>query len=190
MGPAARAGDKIQITHVSFEGDKLLLDVNGGLTNGHWYDHISGGVGGGTGQTRGPDDGGYGPAPTTGTYLRVIFRRPLEALTSADVKGILAPIMTFDSHSATQLFSRTLSPEMQKAISEKKALAGMTRDEVKLALGAPDNKYRQTTKDGVDTEDWIYGKGTGKYVFVTFAGNKAITVKETYAGLGGDTVQR
>jgi len=40
------------------------------------------------------------------------------------------------------------------------------------------------TKDGVETEDWIYGVPPGKIVFVTFNGNKVIKVKETYAGLG------
>ena len=39
-----------------------------------------------------------------------------------------------------------------------------------------------TTKDGVETEDWIYGKPPGKITFVTFAGSKVIAVKETYAG--------
>ncbi len=48
LGPAARAGEQIQITKVTFQGDRILFDINGGLTSGaHWYDHISGGMGGG-----------------------------------------------------------------------------------------------------------------------------------------------
>jgi hypothetical protein len=116
----------------------------------------------------------------------VIFRKPLEGLTSAQVKKILDPIMNFDQRSATQLYSEMLSPEMQKAVADKRAVVGMTHEQVKMALGNPDTKYRETTKDGVETEDWIYGKGSGKYTFVTFAGSKVITVKETYAGLGAD----
>ena len=195
LGPAARVGDKIQITKVTFQGDRLLFDINYGLTSGqHWYDHISGGMGGAgptqtQTQTSQIDSGGYGATPTLGTYILVIFRKPMENLTSADVKKMLAPIMNFDQRSAAQLYSETMSPEMQKAVAEKRVLVGMTRDDVKMILGQRDSMYRQTTKDGVDTEDWIYGKGSGKYTFVTFAGSKVIAVKETYAGLGGDVAQ-
>jgi hypothetical protein len=193
MGPAARVGDQIQITKVTFQGEKLLFDINGGLTNGqHWYDHISGGMGGAPQQsTTGPvDNGGYGATPTLGTYIVVVFRKPMENLTSADVKKMLAPIMSFDQHSATQLYSETLSPEMQKAVAEKRAMVGMTHEQVKLALGSPDQHGRETTKDGTETEYWIFGKPPGKITFVTFAGSKVIAVKDQYAGLGGDVAQR
>jgi hypothetical protein len=95
--------------------------------------------------------------------------------------------MDFDQRSATSLYSEMLSPEMQKAISEKRVIVGMTRDQVKMTLGQRDSNYRQTTKDGVETEDWIYGTPPGKITFVTFAGSKVIAVKETYAG---DVAQR
>jgi hypothetical protein len=75
---------------------------------------------------------------------------------------------------------------MQKAISEKRALVGMDRDEVLLALGHPDHKYRES-KDGVDMEDWIFGTPPGKITFVTFTGSKVVKVKEQYAGLGSQT---
>jgi hypothetical protein len=53
-----------------------------------------------------------------------------------------------------------------------------------MALGPPDGKSRET-KDGVEIEDWIYGRPPGRVMFVTFAGAKVMKVKETYAGLGG-----
>lgn len=210
MGPAAHPGEIIQITKVTFQGDRLLFDINGGLTSGsHWYDHISGGTGGvggpvaGTGGPAGPSaPGGQAPQdaqlpngpsgnPTYGTYLLVIFRKPMENLSSVQVKKMLAPIMDFNQRSAAQLYSETVSPEMQKAIKDKIVSVGMTRDEVKTILGQPDNpKYRETTADGTETEDWIYGKPPGKITFVTFAGSKVIKVKDEYAGLGGDTAQR
>jgi hypothetical protein len=56
---------------------------------------------------------------------------------------------------------------------------------VRLALGQPVHKERET-KDGVELEDWVYGTPPGKIVFVTFDGNKAVKVKEEYAGLGTD----
>jgi hypothetical protein len=73
---------------------------------------------------------------------------------------------------------------MQKAIKEKTVLVGMDRDQVLLVLGHPDHKYRET-KDGVESEDWIFGAPPGKVTFITFNGSKVVKVKDTYAGLGG-----
>jgi len=41
---------------------------------------------------------------------------------------------------------------------------------------------------GVELEDWIYGAPPGRVIFVTFHGSKVVRVKESYAGLGGETV--
>lgn len=194
FGPAARVGDQIKITKVTFDGDKLLLDINGGLkSGGHWYDHLQigmGGMGSGQGQSQGQaGNGSGGSGATTGTYIEINFHKPMEGLKTADVKKLLTPIMDFDQRSATQLYSETLSPELQKAIADKRATVGMDHSQVKLALGQPDNHGRETTKDGIDTEWWQFGRPPGKITFVTFAGSKVITVKESYAGLGSDTGQ-
>jgi len=80
--------------------------------------------------------------------------------------------------------ARTL-PEIQQAIKEKRAKEGMDREQVLLAMGRPVNKTRET-KEGLELEDWIYGKPPGRITFVTFAGNKVVKVKESYAGLGAE----
>jgi hypothetical protein len=179
---AARVGDQIKITHVAFEGSKLVLEINGGLKSGkHWYDHLEAGMGN---STRPVSNGDY--TPTTGTGIEINFHKPMENLTSAEVKRVLLPLMDFDKKSAAKLYSETLPPEVQKAITEKRALEGMDHDQVKLALGNPYRKYRET-KDGNDLEDWIYGQAPGKVTFVTFQGNKVVKVKEQYAGLGSTT---
>ena len=181
-GVAAREGDQIKITHVSFEGDKLVLEINGGLKSGRrLMDHLEVGMGN---STR-PVSGNSGVA-TTGTYIAVNFHKPMENLSTAEVKRILLPLMTFDLHTVSKLYMETLPPEMQKAITEKRALEGMDRDQVKMALGSPVRKYREA-KDGVDLEDWIYGQAPGKITFVTFQGLKVVKVKEQYAGLGSET---
>lgn len=182
-GPAARVGDQIKITKIGFDGDKLLIEINGGLkSGGHWYDHVQIGMGG----LDQPVSNGGG-APSLGTNIEINFHKPMENLTSGDVKRILAPLMEFDAHSVTTIYSETLPPEKKQAITEKRAIEGMTREEVLLAMGHPLRKYRETTKDGVDEEDWIYGEPPGKITFVTFAENKVIKVKEQYAGLGIET---
>jgi hypothetical protein len=197
LGPAAKAGEIVQITKVTFEGDRMLFDINGGLSSGqHWYDHIQTGIGspaqvGTTTSTQVDDPNGLYRTPTLGTYIEIVFRKPMEGLTSASVKKTLAPIMDFNQRSAATNYVETLAPEKQKAIADKRVTVGMTRDDVKMILGNPDYpKQRETTKDGLETEDWIYGKPPGKMTFVKFAGSKVIQVKDEYAGLGSETAAR
>ena len=76
MGPAAHPGEIVQITKVTFQGDRILFDINGGLTSGrHWYDNIQAGTV--TTDTQLPNTNGPSGTPTFGTYLLVIFRKPM-----------------------------------------------------------------------------------------------------------------
>ena len=102
---------------------------------------------------------------------------------ASDIKKMLAPVLDFEKHSVTQLYSESLPPETQKAIKEKRVMVGMDHEQVRMAMGQPQHKSRET-KDGVDVEDWVYGTPPGKITFVTFSGDKVITVKDAYAGLG------
>ncbi len=182
MGPAARTGDQVQITKVTLEDDKILLEINGGLKSGrHWYDRVQ--VGMGT-QTAPVSNGEI--HPTTGTVIELLYHKPLANLTSVDVKKVLAPLFDFEKHSATQLYAESLPPAVQKAIADKRVLEGMDREQVLLAVGHPVHKSRETNQDGTEIEDWVYGTPPGKIVFVTFNGNKVIKVKEEYAGLGSE----
>ena len=130
---------------------------------------------------------GQSGTPTAGTYMAILFHKPLPPMKAADVKKMLAPILDFDKRSATELYAEHLPPEIQQAIKEKRAREGMDKEQVLLALGRPVNKSRET-KDGLELEDWIYGKPPGRITFVTFNGNKVIKVKESYAGLGAEAV--
>jgi hypothetical protein len=182
-GPAGRVGDTVQITKVFIESDKLVLQINHGFNGGRkWYDgaQVGGGMGGG-GSMR-PLGQGDSNAPG-GTTLEILFHKPLEPMKAADVKKMLAPVLDFEKHSATEIYAEVLPPEVQTAIRDKKVLAGMDRDQVLLALGRPNHKSREV-KDGIELEDWVFGQPPGKMVFVTFNGSKVIKVKEEYAGLG------
>jgi outer membrane protein assembly factor BamE (lipoprotein component of BamABCDE complex) len=92
-------------------------------------------------------------------------------------------VLDFEKRSVTQTFLESLPEPMQAAVKEKRAVEGMDRDTVLMALGRPVRKVRET-QDGEEIEDWIYGQPPGKITFVTFQGDKVIRVKETYAGLG------
>ncbi len=178
-GPAARVGDLVQLTKVTLESDKILLEINFGMKSGRkWYDRIEVGMGGRTT----PISTNQSMAPG-GTNIAAAFPAGVPG-SAAEVKKALAPILDFEKRSATEHYVETLPPEIQAAIKEKKAVEGMDKDQVLLSMGKPKSKIRET-KDGQDTEDWVYGTPPGKVVFVTFNGNKVIRVKETYAGLGG-----
>ena len=180
LGPAARVGDLVQVTQVSIEGDRILLAINGGFNSGkpRWRDRIQVGIGS---QTT-PISRGQSNAPG-GTSIALLFRGPVPPMKAEAIKKILAPVLDFEKRTVTETFMESLPPEIQQAVKEKRAVVGMDHDQVLFALGRPVRKVREI-KDGVETEDWIYGVPPGKIVFVTFNGNKVIKVKEDYAGLG------
>jgi hypothetical protein len=184
-GPAARTGDLVQITKIDLEDDKIVLQINGGYKGGRkWYQgiQISGGMGG-TGNTVPISQNGDSNAPG-GTSIAILFHKPLEPIKAAAIKKMLAPVLDFEKHSATEVYTETLPPEVQKAIKEKRAREGMNHEQVLLAMGRPQHKSRETDKEGLEVEDWVYGTPPGKITFVTFNGDKVIRVKEAYAGLG------
>jgi hypothetical protein len=182
-GPTARLGDQLQITQVRIEGNRILLDINGGTKGkGHWYDHVQVGMGG-------------NPVPTqqstvqgaTGTYVALVFPGSVPSVTSAQIRQMLAPVFDFEKHSATDQYVSRLPEPVQQAIKQQKAIDGMDKDQVLLAMGKPRNKSRETDKDGNDIEDWIYGEAPGKVIFVRFSEGKVMSVKESYANIGGTT---
>jgi hypothetical protein len=179
-GPAARTGDLVQVTKVDIENDKIVLQINGGFKGGRkWYQGVQIGVGGATAPISTNSDSN---APG-GTSIAILFHRPLEPVKAAEIKKMLAPVLDFERHSVTQLYSESLPPEVQKAIKEKRVTVGMDREQVIMALGRPQHKSRET-KDGLELEDWVYGTPPGKITFVTFNGDKVMKVKDSYAGLG------
>lgn len=179
-GPAARAGDLVQITKVSLEEDRIVLEINGGFKGGRkWYQRVQVGVGTRTAPLA---TGPYTAAPG-GTSIALLFHKRLPPMKAAEIKKLLAPVLDFEKRSATEHYVETLPAPIQQAIKEKRAVEGMDRDQVLLALGRPVRKVRETV-GGEELEDWIYGQPPGRMTFVTFQANKVVRVKETYAGLG------
>ena len=177
---AGRVGDLIQVTRVEIEKDRIVLELGGGAKGKYkWYEHLEVGIGNSTT----PVGRGDGNAPG-GTTVALMFGEPIGELNSADVKKLLLPILDFDKQSVTANYVEALPEPIREAIHAKKAVEGMNRDQVLLALGRPLHKSRET-KEGAEYEDWIYGEPPGRVTFVTFGGNKVVKVKETYAGLGG-----
>ena len=186
LGPAARVGDLIQVTKISIDKDAIILELNNGVKGkGHWYDRVQ--VSGGLGGVSQSNPNAPTEAPG-GTNIAVRYPGGIGDISSADVKKVLLPVLDFEKHSVTEQYVDTLPPEIKQAVLEKRAMEGMDRDQVLLAVGRPIRKTREN-KDGVETEDWIYGEPPGKMTFVTFTGNKVTKVKDTYAGLGGSIAE-
>jgi hypothetical protein len=182
-GPAARTGDLVQVTKVDIEGDRIVLQINGGFKGGKkWYQGIqmAGGIGGMQVPTGGQGNDTNAPG---GTSIAVLFHKPLEPIKAIEIKKMLTPVLDFEKRSATQVYAESLPPEVQKAIKEKRVLVGMDKDQVIMTLGRAQHRSHET-KDGMELEDWVYGTPPGKITFVTFNGDKVIKVKDSYAGLG------
>jgi hypothetical protein len=177
---AAGVGDKVQITHIDIDDDRIVFQINGGYRGGrHWYSGVSVSVNGSE-----PTRGRKEVTARGGTSLVLLFHKPLQAILASDVKKLLAPVLDFEKHSATEIYTATLPPETRAAIAEKRAIVGMSREDLELAMGKPRLKSRETNKDGVDVEEWVYGSPPSKITFVTFDGDKAVAVKEAQPGLG------
>jgi hypothetical protein len=180
-GPAGRVGDLIQVTQVDIEKDRIVFVLNNGMRGkGGWKDHVQ--IGMGT-STRPINAGAPTNAPS-GTTIALLFDGPIGEVTSAEVKKMMRPVLDFEKESVTENYVETLPPEIKEAVRDKRAVVGMNRDQVLLAVGRPFRKSRET-KDGAEIEDWIYGEPPGRVTFVTFTGDKVVRVKDTYAGLGG-----
>ena len=184
FGPAGRVGDLIQVTHIEIDKDRIVLELNGGMkSQKKWYDHIQVGMG-----TQTAPIGGSATNAPGGTTVALTFGGPIGEVTSAEIKKMLQPILDFEKETVTENYVDTLPEPIKIAVKSKKVIEGMNRDQVILAVGRPVHKSRES-KEGAELEDWIYGEPPGRVMFVTFAADKVVKVKETYAGLGGSVAE-
>ena len=187
FGPAARPGDMIQITKVEVEKDRVLLEINHGIKGGRkWWHKIQVSGTGNRGTALGQNSATHAPG---GTLLAIVFdeevpddKEPKEFLRMLDT------VLDFEQRSATETYLEELEPVYREAIERNEVIVGMDRDMVLVAKDRPDKKFRDF-KNGVETEDWIYGTPPGDVVFVTFKNGKVIDVKHEHANLGGEVVQ-
>ena len=182
-GPAARLGDQVQVTKVTIEANRILLEINGGgRKGGHWYDHLEVGMGGTS-----PVGQQQNTSAPAGARMALVFPGPVPSVKSAELRQMLAPVLDFEKHSASQQYTESLPEPIKKAIKEQHAIVGMDRDQVLLSMGRPHNKSRETNKDGDEVEDWVFGDPPGKMTFVRFNEGKVISVHDSYANIGGTT---
>lgn len=181
---AASPGDTVQITRLEFRAKEVVVDINGGSggEKKRWRDRISVSVGGASPPVRTSSTSDQ-PSATAyrraGATLILEFDGPVPDMTPDEFKHFLAAYLDFSKQrSATVQWVETLPPEFQQAIKDKRAAVGMDREMVVAAIGRPEQKIRERDADGMETEDWIYGHPPAKTIFVKFAGDKVIAVRE------------
>jgi hypothetical protein len=168
-------GITVQVTKVTFTGNKLMFEVNGGgrKKKKRFLERIQIGGGGGMAPVANPT----AQAPPQGSYVSIQFDKQVPSLTPEEVKEILSNVLDFSKKSATKSFIESIPDEFQEAVKNKQAVVGMDRDLVLATLGRPIRKVRER-KGEEETEDWIYGERPHKIIFVTFLKGKVISVKE------------
>ncbi len=178
-GATINAGDHVQITGLQFKKTEVVVYINGGgAKRGSWRDHIQ--IGGGafpgiTTSSTMPQREQQG----LGSTIIIDFGKPIPNLSPDELKALLAPVLNFEhERSPAVQWVETLTPEMQKAITDKRAVVGMTHEMVEAALGKPEKKIRETSTEGYQTEDWIYGQPPARTVFVTFVGDKVTRIQQ------------
>jgi hypothetical protein len=160
-----------------------VFEINGGTRSGHWYDHVEIGMGG----TTSPVSTNQSGQGVHGSHVVLVFPDSVPSLKAAEVRQMLASIFDFEKHSASEQYVDKLPEPIKKAIKEQRAIEGMDRDQVLLALGKPRSKSRETNRDGDEIEDWVYGEPPGKMTFVKFNETKVVAIQESYANIGGTT---
>jgi hypothetical protein len=184
-GAAINTGDNAQITKLEFHEHTIIVDINGGgRPKKSWRDRIQVGIGGPSQvpqstTTTQQEQGPAGFQPGQGGTLYVQFPKNIPDLSPDDLKNLLSPFLDFaKERSAAVHWIDTLPPEMKKAITDRRAVLGMDKEEVVAAIGKPDRKVRERDAEGYDTEDWIYGHPPDKTVFVHFRGDKVSSIKQ------------
>ena len=177
-GSAANPGDQVQVTGVEFRDREIVIDINGGgRQHTRWRDRIHlevGGMPAGRAEQPGPPG-----LQKIGSTLYLDFGQRLPELSAEQVKKYLAAFLDFSKErSAAVQWVETLPPEIKQAIKDKHPVVGMDQEMVIAAVGRPDKKIRERDEDGVETEDWIYGHPPSRTIFVKFAGEKVISVKQ------------
>src|SRR5262249_43832125 len=139
-------------------------------------DRIQVGVGVGNTTTPVPRDDKTAKAKGSKVVVRFAKKVPSN-LTPDHLREILIPLLDFNKHNFMKTGLESLPPEFQEAVKAKEAKIGMDRSTVIMALGRPDNKFRET-KAGVYTEQWLYYQRGLRALFITFENNVVVEIKQ------------
>ena len=177
FGICAKPGDRVVLTDVKFDHNKIIFELNGGPDLKHRFlRHIELG-GGGAMNPVVQDDGN----PATGARLTLEFKGHIPELTGTEVEALLAPLISFGVKTPIEAFTDTLPAKLKSAIMDHNVMVGMSTDMVLFALGQPERKVREI-EGQMPFEEWIYGAPPKPVEFVRINGNRVIRVEIAKVG--------
>ena len=184
-GPAAKPGDQARISDVTFKGNFIRFEINGGpVKRGKWYQHIQ--IGGAQSTTITPGGGEQTNNPR-GSYVELCFDKFIPEMTGPELKELLRPVFDFDSKSSLEAYLESVPPKVKDAITHHQVLVGMNQLMVIYAKGRPPKRVRE--QDGeTNYEEWIFGAPPEDVDFVRFVGDEVVRV-ETMRVDGQKTVR-
>jgi hypothetical protein len=175
-GLSAKPGDRVVLTDVKIERSRIVFLINGGPDVKHRIlQHIQIGIGPNMSNPALQSD------DPVGARLTLAFKNHVPELTGADVKALLAPLISFDVKTPIQAFTDTLPPKLKDAILNHHVMVGMSTDMVLFAKGQPVTKTRET-EGQMPFEEWIYGKPPQEVDFIRINGNRVIRVEVAKVG--------
>jgi hypothetical protein len=173
QGTSAKPGDRLVLTDVKIENSKIIFDINGGPDHKHRFlRHVE--IGSGPVMTPVAQDGN--DQEPMGARLTLDFKGRMPELTGAQVKALLAPLISFDVKTPIQAFTDTLPPQLKDAILNHHVMVGMSTEMVLFALGQPQRKVREM-EGQMPFEEWIYGQPPKDVEFVRINGNRVIRLE-------------
>jgi hypothetical protein len=174
QGLSVKAGDRVILSNLKIEKDRLVFDINGGPERKHEFmRHVQVGVGGPNMTSPIVQDNGQEP---TGARITLTFNKFVPDVTPAQVKALLSPLISFDMKTPVQAFTDTLPPKLKEAILNHHVMVGMSTDMVLYAMGQPESKSREI-EGQMPFEEWIYGHPPQDVNFVRVNGNRVIRVE-------------
>jgi hypothetical protein len=175
-GESAAPGDRVAITALTVEKDRIVFDLNGGPHLKHRFlRHIQ------IGDTPlAADDG----AQVTGCRVTLVFEGGIPDISAPEVKALLDPIIDFGVKTSAEAFANSLPVFLKDAIAHHDVLVGMDRKMVLAAMGAPLSKERELIDGSKDRhyEEWIYGQVPQTVRFVRFVGDRVTQVRVAALG--------
>jgi hypothetical protein len=171
-GQSAAPGDRVQVTSLRFEANKMIIDFNGGPYAKHRFlSHI---------ELNGMQLAQEGPL-ATGCRVTLLFEGGIPEVTAAEVKALLDPVVDFRAKTSVEAYTDTLPPKVREAVEAHEILVGMTRRMVIASMGEPKTKEREhkaaTDDNSPVYEEWIYGETPQPIQFVRFQNGRVVRLE-------------
>jgi len=174
QGLSVKPGDRVVLSNIRIDKEKIVFDINGGPEHkNEFLRHVQIGMGGPNMTSPVVQDPGQEPI---GSRITLSFSKYVPEVTPAQVKSLLAPLISFDMKTPVQAYTDTLPPKLKEAILSHRVLVGMNTDMVLFAMGQPETKSREV-EGQMPFEEWIYGHPPQDVSFVRVNGNRVIRVE-------------